>query len=197
MSIPIKPPSKGKTVMDEKINVKAIIQKLTSRWHYFFFTLLVLLPLAYAYNEFADSIYQVRASILLNGQVKNGMDTEKFMKGMELMTSHTEIEDEIGILKSYNQVGSTLQKLDFGVSYFEKQNFKTFEKYGNDCAFKVEMDSTVNQIVNVPIFIKRTSTKTYSVHVAAKNASTYNFYTNQPTEHLPVTSIDHTRGNDK
>src|SRR6185295_8578133 len=36
-----------------------------------------------------------------------------------------------------------------------------------------------------------------SVHVEAKNVSTYNFYTNQLTEHLPVTSIDHTRANDK
>lgn len=183
--------------MDEKINIKAIIQKLTSRWYYFFFALLVALPLAYVYNEFADNIYQVRASILLNGQVKNGMDSEKFLKGMELLTSHTEIEDEIGILKSYNQVGSTIQKLDFGISYFEKQNFKTFERYGSEYPFKVELDSTVNQIVNVPIFIKRTSTKTYSVHVDAKNAGTYNFYTNQPTEQLPVASIDHTRANDK
>src|SRR5580765_1540730 len=131
--------------MDDKINIKAIIQKLTSRWYYFFFALLVALPLAYVYNEFADNIYQVRASILLNGQVKNGMNSEKFLKGMELLNSHTEIEDEIGILKSYNQVGSTLQKLDFGISYFEKQNFKTFERYGSEYPFKVELDSTVNQ----------------------------------------------------
>jgi capsular exopolysaccharide synthesis family protein len=159
--------------------------------------LVIALPLAFAYTEFADSMYQVRASILLNAQVKNGMDSEKFLKGMELLTSHTEIEDEIGILKSYNQVGSTLQKLDFGISYFEKQNFKTFEKYGNEYPFKVEMDSSVNQIVNVPIFIRRTSTKTYSVHVAAKNVSTYNFYTNQPREYLPEVTIDHARANDK
>jgi capsular exopolysaccharide synthesis family protein len=183
--------------MDEKVNIKALIQKLTSRWYYFLIALLIMVPLAYTYTEFADKMYQVRASILLNAQVKNGMDSEKFLKGMELLTSHTEIEDEIGILKSYNQVGSTLQKLDFGISYFEKQNFRTFERYGNEYPFKVEMDSSVNQIVNVPIYIKRTSTKTYSVHVAAKNAGTYNFYTNQPREHLSAINIDHTRANDK
>src|SRR6185503_9780884 len=149
--------------MDDKINIKAIIHKLTSRWYYFFFALSVALPLAYAYNEFADNIYQVRASILLNGQVKNGMDSEKFLKGMELLTSHTEIEDEIGILKSFNLVGSTLQKLDFGISYFEKKTFKTQEKYGDDYPFKIELDSSVNQIINVPIFIRRTSPNEYSV----------------------------------
>ncbi len=68
--------------MDEKVNIKAIIKKLTSRWYYFLISLAVMLPLAYVYNEFAENIYQVRASILLNARVKNGMDSEKFLKGM-------------------------------------------------------------------------------------------------------------------
>src|SRR5437016_5376712 len=108
--------------MDEKVNIKAIILKLIARWYYFLLCLAITLPLAYVYVRFADTIYQVRGSILLTGQAKNGMGNEKFLKGMELLTSHTELEDEIGILKSFNLVGSTLEKLDFGVSYFEKRN---------------------------------------------------------------------------
>src|SRR5580765_5452064 len=103
--------------MDEKVNIREIIHKLRSRWHYFLFCLVTMVSLAYVYLRFADNIYQVRASILLNTEVKNGMGGEKFMKGMELLTSHTELEDEIGILKSFNLVRRTLQKLDFGISY--------------------------------------------------------------------------------
>src|SRR5260221_9250125 len=183
--------------MDEKVNIKALIQKLTSRWYYFLIALLIMVPLAYTYTEFADKMYQVRASILLNAQVKNGMDSEKFMKGMELLTSHTEIEDEIGILKSFNLVGNTLLKLDFGISYFEKKNFKTFEKYGDDFPFKIELDSSVDQIINVLIYIKRISAKGYSVQAAGTNANTYNFYTNQFTGELPVVNIDQAQVNEK
>src|SRR5262245_15021161 len=135
--------------MEEKVNIKAIIYKLISKWYYFLFCMVITVPLAYVYVKFADSIYQVRASILLTAQTKNGMGGEKFLKGMELLTSHTEIEDEIGILKSFNLVGSTLQKLDFGISYFESKNLKTYEKYDDVYPFKVALDSTINQIINV------------------------------------------------
>src|SRR5437879_1644596 len=144
--------------MNEKVDIRALIQQLTGRWYYFFFSLMLTLQLAYVYMKFADNIYQVRASILLTAQVKNGMGNEKFLKGMELLTSHTELEDEIGILKSFNLVGSTLQKLDFGITYFEKKNFKTFERYRDDYPFKIELDSSSNQILDVPIYIKKTLT---------------------------------------
>src|SRR6478736_1786076 len=169
-------------MMDGKINIKALVQKLGSKWYYFVITLILVLPLAYLYNEYADRVYQIRASILLNGEVKNGIDNEKFLKGMELFTSHTAIEDEIGILKSYQLVERTIRRLDFGVSYYEKKNFKTYENYDNDeYPFVVELDSTVNQAINVPVYIQRTSAENYRVQVSGKEVETYNFYTNKVT----------------
>src|SRR5579859_609078 len=183
--------------MEEKVNIKAIIQKLISRWYYFLISLLITVPLAYVYIKFAENIYQVRASILLSGPRKNEMASEKFLKGMELLTSHTEIEDEIGILKSFSLVGSTLQRLDFGVSYFEKTNFKGQEKYGDECPFRIELDSTVNQVVGVPVYVKRTTAKTYSVHAAGKNVGTFNFYTNQSADVLRTFAVDEIQVNDR
>src|ERR1043166_1566140 len=144
--------------MNEKVDIRALIQKLISRWYYFALSLMITLPLAYVYIKFADNIYQVRASILVTAQAKNGMGNEKFLKGMELLTSHTELEDEIGILKSFNLVGSTLQKLDFGITYFEVKNFKTYERYRDDYPFKIELDSSANQLLDVPIYVKKTPT---------------------------------------
>ena len=176
--------------MDGKIDIKSLFLKLASKWHYFLITLLMVLPLAYAYTEFANKVYQVQASILLNGEVKNGINSEKFLKGMELMSSHTALEDEVGILKSYNLCETTVRKLDFGVSYFEKLNLTTTEQYENDRSFKIELDSSVNQIINVPIFIERTSDSTYSVRATAKEVNTYSFYTNQIEDHVSRVNIN-------
>ena len=176
--------------MDGKIDIKSLFLKLASKWHYFLITLLIVLPLAYAYTEFANKVYQVQASILLNGEVKNGINSEKFLKGMELMSSHTALEDEVGILKSYNLCETTVRKLDFGVSYFEKLNLTTTEQYENDRSFKIELDSSVNQIINVPIFIERTSDSTYSVRATAKEVNTYSFYTNQIEDHVSRVNIN-------
>src|SRR5258708_9665730 len=183
--------------MDEKVDIRAIIQKLISRWYYFLFCLVITVPSAYVYLKFADNIYQVRSSILLTGQMKNGMGNEKFLKGMELLTSHTELEDEIGILKSFNLVRSTLHKLDFGISYFEEKNFKKYEKYYDGCPFKIELDSSVNQIINVPIFIKKITSGTYLVAASATNVSTYNFYTTHLEGVVPSVNIERLQANEK
>ncbi len=165
-----------------KINVKELMQKMVSKWYYFVFTLLIFVPLVYAYIYFADNIYLVRASILLNGEVNNGLNSGNFLKGMELMSSQTELEDEIGILKSYNLSENTIQQLDFGVSYYTKVNFRSHEPSSKNYPFRVELDSTLNQIVGVPVFIERTSDSVYTVTVSAKKVGTYNFYTNMPGE---------------
>src|SRR5579859_4414016 len=114
---------------DGKINIKELLQKLIAKWHFFLITLLILIPLAIIYIYFADNVYLIRASILLNGEVKNGLSSEKFLKGMELLTSHTELEDEIGILKSYNLSESTVKRLDFGITYYAESNLRSFERY--------------------------------------------------------------------
>jgi capsular exopolysaccharide synthesis family protein len=182
---------------DKKINLKELIQKLVSKWYFFLIAQLILIPLAFAYIYFADNVFLVRASILLNGEVKNGLSSEKFLKGMELLSSQTELEDEIGILKSFNLSESTVGKLDFGILYFSKSNLRSSERYGKSFPFKVELDSTVNQIIDVPIFVNRTSDSTYTIQTSATEANTYNFYTKKIVEHLSNVEINSSGVNNK
>ncbi|HMJ67692.1 MAG TPA: polysaccharide biosynthesis tyrosine autokinase [Cyclobacteriaceae bacterium] len=163
--------------MNGKLDLKALVGKLISRWYIFVIALAVVLPAAWIYLATTDNIYKIRASLLLDSPGQDGMGGEKFMKGMELLGSSNEIEDEIGILKSYHVVGTALRRLSFGISYHEKKNFKAVEVYDEAFPFTIELDSTANQIVGVPIYIERTSAKTFSLHASAENAGTYNFST--------------------
>jgi capsular exopolysaccharide synthesis family protein len=176
--------------MEGKIDIKLLFKKVLSRWYYFLIAVVLLLPPAWLYTKYANPVFQVRASILLSSQNKNGLPAEKFLKGMELLTSNTELEDEIGILRSRNLVGSAISKLDFGVSYFEKDNFKTRETYGAGRAFVLDLDSATDQMTSVPVFVERTGAKTFRVHVAGERVPTYNFYTNQTGESLDKVQID-------
>jgi len=163
--------------MNGKLDLRALIGKLISRWYIFLIALLVMLPAAWLYLSTTDNIYKIRASLLLDSPGKTGMEGEKFMKGMDLLGKSNQIDDEIGILKSYHVVGTALRKLDFGVSYHQKKNFKSVEVYGEEFPFTIELDSTANQMVGVPIYIERTSAKTFSLHASGENAGTYNFGT--------------------
>jgi len=164
--------------MDGKLNIKQIFRKLLSKWYYFLVALMITLPLAYAYIKLSTKQYIVKASLLLKSETQTGVDSEDFLKGMNLYTSQTGIEDEIGILKSYSMVDRAMRELDFAIQYFTRKNFETEERYG-DSPFTIEIDSVVNQIVDVPVFVELVSSTRYKVKVSAKNVNTYNYYTNQ------------------
>jgi capsular exopolysaccharide synthesis family protein len=112
-----------------------------------------------------------------------------FMRGMNLYTSQTGIEDEIGILKSYSMIERAVRELDFGVSYFTKKNFVTQEKY-HDSPISIVIDSVVSQLVDIPIYIERISSTRYKVRATGKNVNLYNFYTNQVEGNIPLIEIE-------
>lgn len=162
--------------MDGKINLKAIIVRLLSKWYYFLVAMAIILPLAYLYLRITPNQYQVRASLLVKSEEPT-MSTDQFLKGMDLFAQETELEDEIGILQSYSLVEQALRQLDFGISYYTKNNLVTTEHYKSK-PFVVELDSVVDQLVNVPIHIERMTTDAFRVTVDAKNVNIYNAYTN-------------------
>jgi capsular exopolysaccharide synthesis family protein len=150
--------------------------------------LVIVLPLAYVFLQWVPEQYAVRASILLQPEDQNRGTSEKFLKGMELFTTPSELEDEIGILKSSSMIEAALRQLDFGISYFVKDNLKTTEVYDNP-PFTIEIDSTVNQIINVRVYIDRVSEKKFNVSVEGKKVNVYNFYTREVEEQLQEVGI--------
>ncbi|MBL6448123.1 polysaccharide biosynthesis tyrosine autokinase [Fulvivirga sp. 29W222] len=164
--------------MNDKINIKGIVLYLLSKWHYFIIAAILLLPGAFLYTKYATKIYQIKASILLKSEHRNDLGEKEFMKGMGLFTSDTELEDEIGILKSYSMVNKAIRGLDFGISYFMEKSFNSEERYG-DFPFVVELDSTVNQIINVPIYIEPLPEGGYNIEATGRDVDAYNFLTNR------------------
>src|SRR5690606_24542904 len=97
----------------------------------------------------------------------------------------TDLEDEIGIIKSFSNVESAIKRLNFGISYYTEKNFKTAEHYGNT-PFTIHLDSSVHQLINVPIYIERLSSSKYMVSVRGKEVSTYDVLTNTVKDRAPA-----------
>lgn len=175
--------------MEGKIDIKAIIFKLLAKWYYFLIAMFIVIPLAYAYLKFTPKQYQVRASLLLKSEQGNPLSSDQFMKGMDLFTPKTELEDEIGILKSYTMIQNAMRQLDFGVEYYTKKNFVTTERY-EDSPFIVELDSVVDQMIHIPIYIERLTSTTFRVKAKGKKVATYNTYTDKIESEIPEVDID-------
>jgi len=175
--------------MDGRKDIKQIIRKFFTRWYYFIIALFVTLLGAYGYLQFAPRQYFVKSSLLLRGDTNTDAGKESFITGIFASANQKGIADEIGILKSFSMVEKAIRELDFGVSYFTRKKFLSEERY-HDVPFTIEIDSVVNQIVDVPIVIELISSTRYKVHVSEKHVNIYNFYTNQVETQIDKINID-------
>lgn len=150
-----------------------------------------MMVLAIAYIKSSNKVYLMRASLLLKSEEQRDLSGNDFLKGMDIFKTSTELEDEIGILESYHMVANAINELDFGIGYYTKRYTKSEEKYG-DFPFIIKMDSTVNQLTGIPIYITEKSNNTYQLRAEGEEIDAYNFLTRQVEDHLTKVEINHT-----
>jgi len=158
-------------------------KRVLSRWYFFIVALFVAIPAAFIYLHLTPRKYEVRASLM----VDNSPAKSKAAK--EEPSSRGFVDDQIGILTSNSLIEKTLHALQFGVSYYVENQFAVLEEYDNSY-FKIHVDSSVNQAIDVPVYVRRISSTRYHVKVSARNVQLYNCYSNQVEGSLAELEID-------
>lgn len=175
--------------MNGYVNIKLVILKLLSKWHYFVIAIAFFLPVAYIYLQYADKVYYIQSSLLLKSEKRSELSREQFLKGMDLFAFHTALEDEIGMLNSFGMVGRAVSELDFGISYYVKKTFRTGEKY-QEFPFVIELDSSFSQVIDVPVNVERIGSGSYRIKCTGKDVEVYNYLTNAVEEKVDKIHID-------
>lgn len=165
-------------------NLTRYVKRVLSRWYWFIVAMVFAVAGALVYLYLTPPEYEVRASLLI------GADASAPTKPLkEEASPRGTVEDQVGLLTSNTVVESTLRNLDFGVSYYVKNRLSAREEYA-DSYFKIQLDSGVNQAVNVPVHVRRISSTRYHVKVSARNVSLYNCFTDRIEGSLGELEID-------
>jgi tyrosine-protein kinase Etk/Wzc len=154
---------------DKPIDFRRYIGLLVSNWYLFALTLFFSLVLAYGINTYSERIYSVNASLLIKeDQPGNDLTgVQKFLPGGDLFSSQQNLQNEIGILKSFSLNYRVMQELpDFHVSIIGIGRRGISEnRYYKNAPFIVVYDSINNQRKGPPVNIKITSINTYSIEI--------------------------------
>ncbi|MBP7407335.1 MAG: polysaccharide biosynthesis tyrosine autokinase [Flavobacteriales bacterium] len=157
------------------IDLRAIFRKLLARWWWFVITCGLAGAAGVAYLKVTPKSYLVQAKMLMGEGNKNGFgQKEDFLKGMSLVKGNSQLEDDIALMTSRSNMLRTLQRLDLGVSYYERKNFMTGERYDYP-PFHVKIDSVAVVVTGIPIHVQVDRVaKTYRVTAEGKNLRLYN-----------------------
>lgn len=165
----------GESTTSEFIDLRAIVLKLLRMWWLFVITCGLAVAAGWAYLKTTPKIYQVQATILMSEKGRNrlGADQE-FIKGLSALGGQSDIEDQIAVLTSVTTITKTLKRLDFGITYYERRNFLTQQKYDYP-PYYVTLDTVAVQVYGVPVHVSvDREAGTYHVRAKAKYAPLYN-----------------------
>ncbi|OQX99299.1 MAG: hypothetical protein B6I20_10110 [Bacteroidetes bacterium 4572_117] len=103
-------------------NIKNYLLKLVSYWYLFALSAIVLFTYNYIENRYAIYTYGTNATIILKDELQS---TQQVVGGLGLFGSRKNIENEIGVFKSYALSQTALDELDFDISYFKYEKFRS------------------------------------------------------------------------
>jgi capsular exopolysaccharide synthesis family protein len=167
----------------EHIDVKVIVRKLRRNWYWFILSMILCLGAGFYYLATTSSEFAVASSIQLKDQglADKGTNQEKFLNGLELLSSYTELQDEIGVLTSYATIKQSLENLGHEVDYYQypKSLGEVGEKFAKPiypAPFKVHFDTASLHLMYTPIHISFLEGQMYRVKMETKESAPAFYY---------------------
>ena len=134
------------TQKGDLIDLKALIFKYLQYWPILLGCMMLGYFSASIYNKFGVPVYNVMSTVLITEE-NSSMGENMFSGTFSSFGSNwPNLENEIGILKSYNLAEETIAEMDINVSYFKKDYWKMEQLYGNLPVY-VKVDWEREQIV--------------------------------------------------
>jgi tyrosine-protein kinase Etk/Wzc len=147
------------------------VLQILANWYYIALSCLFTCSIAFLLLRYGSPLYQTSATLLIKDNSRNtkgGM--EDFIQGLDLLKSGKNIENEIGILRSFQLNSKALKDLNFGVSYFVSSRIKEAELFGHEVPYHVKVDSLdINPPPPARFNVKFISPTQYQLSYVAKD----------------------------
>ncbi|OFX69874.1 MAG: hypothetical protein A2X12_11885 [Bacteroidetes bacterium GWE2_29_8] len=174
--------NKVEQIPEEEIDVKKYLTIFINNWNLFAVSIFAFFIVAYLYIKYANEINKNTITILVQDDKKNpyGFSPSDFLGADDLFRDGKNIQNEIGILKSYELSYQTVVNLGWNIGYYKKTKFlRNIELYIKN-PYEVKIDSSKWQMVDMNFYIDIISDKEYRLSFESdeKNIILYNYSDN-------------------
>lgn len=172
--------------LEEEIDLKEILFKYLRFWPLLLVCAVTGFVCAYIFNKVAVPVYLIESSVLIKDDPGVTLGADIF-ENAGLSKPNTNIQNEIGILKSRSLTFETLNKLNYNVSYFREDFFNEIELYGN-IPILVEVDWKHPQLTSGKFSVTKTSNESFRLEI--KNVEFVLFSPSDPHYKTVVEYLD-------
>lgn len=166
---------------EDDIELKVILFNYLKYWPFIAISTLVCVLAAFLFNKYATPVYMVQSSVIVTEEPQ-ALGSEIF-DAVGMMPIKNNVENEIGILKSYTLAEEAILELELDVFYF------TYDLLMNSQVFaavplEVEVDWTHRQLVKGKFSVEVIDNQTFSI---SKDADEFEIF--NPTDPFYKTEI--------
>ncbi|MFA8434741.1 MAG: GumC family protein [Marinifilaceae bacterium] len=146
-------------------NTKDFLLRLLSKWHYFVLFGILGVSIGFVVNSMLPPQYRTETSLLINEDSK-GLGLESIFDKLDF-NSKTNISKQVGVLKSYTINQRALKNLDWAVSWYKKEWFKSRDLYGNP-PLVIKQHEGERNVSGIPVYVTPLSNHTFNLRVDGK-----------------------------
>jgi len=100
-------------------DIKKFLSKMMANWYLFVISFIVIMGLVVLFNIYSAPTYSATTTLLIRDDTKQTLGAESLIQNFSFKIN-SNIQNEIGILKSYSLTRRALKELDFDVSYYKQ-----------------------------------------------------------------------------
>ncbi|MCU4155728.1 polysaccharide biosynthesis tyrosine autokinase [Carboxylicivirga sp. A043] len=163
-----------KTGGDNLFDINRLIRLVLKNWYLFVISFPLCFGAVFLYHRYTVPVYKASATLMLKGSEQKSISQADLMEGFGLSPEMRSVENQSFIIRSRNIIKKAIDRLDFGVSYYQKGRFKDSELY-NRSPFTIVFDSIHPQLLNVPIELNFLSDNKVRVHVKSEGGVLHNY----------------------
>jgi len=147
-------------------DIKNYLLKLIAHWY--LFVIAVVLGFIYNFfdNRFTINSYSTNSTLILHDDLQN---TQAVVGGLQLFDYRKNYENEFGVLKSYALNKTALKELDFTISYFKDESFKSDLDLYKKTPFIVKLDTGKYQANWIQCYLEFISASEFMLKIESKN----------------------------
>ena len=165
---------------EDDIELKVILFNYLKYWPFIAICTVVCVLAAFLFNKYATPIYMVQSSVIVTEEPK-ALGTEIF-DAVGMMPIKNNVENEIGILKSYTLAEEAILELGLDVFYFTDDILMSSQIHSG-VPVEVDVDWTHRQLVKGKFLIEILDNQTFSISPEGDEFEIFNpadpFYKNE------------------
>jgi len=144
-------PQQRGSIVDAK-DLRVVVRIVSRNWYFVAVALVLASVLSYLYSYKLPIVYGASTQVLLRERDTYSYQSEVY-KNIGYIGVYGDLANQKRVLTSHDLLNTTLDKLDFDVSYFNVGRFKTSQVYGT-VPFTVKIDLLNPRLYEKPIDLK-------------------------------------------